>query len=189
MTDWAPIILTALGSGALGSIITTYGTQTRERRQARTQARDAIRRVENLTFPVPTREQLATALDDLETSAMLARLPKKLTSLNREALYTRRDSMASVAELGPPDAPGPATYDSGIAFASQHIAGETLRLLVDATWHPILGAPYRWWRTRQLYRVMDTRPRPGPRSRDKRRWERETIRKAKREMKRDRRAS
>jgi hypothetical protein len=55
MTDWAPIILTALGSGALGSIITTYGTQTRERRQARTQARDAIRRVENLTLPVPTR--------------------------------------------------------------------------------------------------------------------------------------
>jgi hypothetical protein len=186
MTDWAPIILTALGSGALGSIITTYGTQTRERRQARTQARDAIRRVQNLTFPVPSREQLTTGLDNLETSAMLARLPKKLTSLNREALYIRRDSMASVAKAEPPDAPEFATYESDIAFASEHIAAETLQLLVDATWHPILGAPYRWWRNRQLSRVMATHPRPGPRSRDKRRWERETIRKAKREMKRRR---
>jgi hypothetical protein len=189
MTNWAPIILTALGSGALGSIITTYGTQTRERRQARTQARDAIRRVQNLTFPVPTREQLTVGLDNLETSAMLARLPKKLTSLNREALYIRRDSMASVSETEPSAAPQVSAYDSDLAFASDHIAAETLRLLIDATWHPILGAPYRWWRTRQLARVMATHPRPGPRSRDKRRWERETIRKAKREMKRRRQSS
>lgn len=189
MTDWAPIIFTALASGTFGSVITTYGTQTRERRQARAQARDAIRQVQNFTLPVPTEEQLNAALDSFETSAMLARLPKKLTSLNREALYMRRNSMASVAEPGLPDTPESVIYDSDIAFASQHIATETIQLLVDATWHPILGAPYRWWRTRQLSRVMDTHPRPGPRSREKHRWERDTIRKAKREMKRRRRAS
>ena len=36
---------------------------------------------------MPTWEQLTIALDDLELSAVLARLPKKLTGLNREALY------------------------------------------------------------------------------------------------------
>ena len=188
MNDWAPIILTAVGSGALGSIITTYGTQTRERRQARAQAREAIRQVQSLTVPVPTYEQLTAALDNLETSAMLAGLPEKLTALNREALYIRREVMANVNEPSPPDDPDFANSRSDIAFAVDHIAGETLHLLVDATWHPILSAPYRWWRTRQLARVMDTRPRPGPRPRDKRRWERETIRKAKRELKQHRSA-
>lgn len=70
--------------------------------------------------------------------------------------------MASVAEAGPPDEPKPANSRSDMAFATDHIAGETLQLLIDATWHPTLGAPYRWWQTRQLARVMDIRPRPGP---------------------------
>ena len=189
MTDWATIILTALGSSVLGSIITTYGTQTRERRQARAQAREAIRQVQDLTFPVPTHEQLSAALGNLETNAMLAGLPKKLTGLNREALYIRRDFLARAAEPGPSSGSVLANPDTDMEFASDHIAAETLQLLVDTTWHPILSAPHRWWRTRQLSRVMDTRPRPGPRPRDKRRWERETIRKAKRERKRRRRAS
>jgi hypothetical protein len=76
MTDWAVVILAALGSGVLSSIITTYGTQTRERRQARAQAREAIRHVQSLMRHVPTHERLTGALDNLETSAMLAPLPK-----------------------------------------------------------------------------------------------------------------
>lgn len=187
MTDWAPIIFAALGSGAFGSIITTYGTQTRERGQARTQVREAIRQVQNLTFPLPTLEQLTAALDQLETSAMLARLSKKLTGLNREAAFIRREVMASVAEASSPD-PEFANSGSYRAFAFEHIAAETLQLLIGATWHPILGAPYRWWRTRQLSRVTDIFPRPGPRPRDKRHWEREAIRKAKQERKHRRRA-
>jgi len=188
MTDWPPIILTAIGSGAVGSIITTYGTQTRERRQARAQAREAIRQVQNSAYPVPTQEQLTATLDNLETSAMLAGLPKNLIAINREAIYIRRGVMESVATASPPDDPSLAASNSDLAFAADHIAGETLQLLVDATWHPILSAPYRWWRTRHLARVMDTRPRPGPRQRDKRRWERQHIRKAKRELKQRRRA-
>jgi hypothetical protein len=179
MTDWVPIIVAALGSGALSSIVTTYGTQTRERGQARAQAREAIRDVQNLTFPLPTHEQLTAALDQLETSAMLARLPKKLTGLNRETVFKRREVMASAAEANSPGSEL-ASSDSDRAFAFEHIAAETLQLLVGATWHPILGAPYRWWRTRQLSRVMDIFPRAGPRPSDKRRWERDAIRKAKR---------
>jgi hypothetical protein len=102
MTDWPPIILTAIGSGAVGSIITTYGTQTRERRQARAQAREAIRQVQNSAYPVPTQEQLTATLDNLETSAMLAGLPKNLIAINREAIYIRRGVMESVATASPP---------------------------------------------------------------------------------------
>jgi len=189
MTDWALIILTAVGSGALGSIVTTYGTQTRERRQARTQVREALRQVQNLMRHVPTYEQLTAALDNLETSAMLARLPKELTGLNRDALHMLREHLASVAEPHPPDGPELADARSDIAFLSDHIAGETIHLFIDATWHPILSAPRRWWRTRQLSRVMDTHPRPGPHLRGKRRWELETIRRAKREQARRRRTS
>lgn len=101
MTDWVPIVLTALGSGALGSIITTYGTQTRERRQARAQAREAIRQVQKLMFQVPTHEQLTAALDNLETSAILARLPKRLTGLNSAALYIRREILALLSHTHP----------------------------------------------------------------------------------------
>jgi hypothetical protein len=69
-----------------------------------------------------------------------ADVPGRLTGLNREALYIRRDVMASVSEADPPDDPESANLHSDMAFASEHIAGETLQLLIDATWHPTLGA-------------------------------------------------
>jgi hypothetical protein len=173
MTDWVPIILTAVISGSLGSVITTYGTQTGERRKARAEAREAIRQVQALIYPVPSREQLAAALDNLDTRAMLAGLPEKLTALNRDAQFWQRGIFESV-ESGDPYI---ATAND-VSFAVHHVAAETTRLLIDATWHPVLGRPRRWWLTRRLSRVMDT-PRPGPRPRDKRQWERKAIRKAK----------
>jgi uncharacterized membrane protein len=50
--DWL-LIVTGLGAGVVGSVITTYGTQTRERRQARAQSREAIRQVQNLIVSRP----------------------------------------------------------------------------------------------------------------------------------------
>jgi hypothetical protein len=188
MTGWAPIILTALGSGALGSIITTYGTQTRERRQARAQAREAIRQVQNLTVPVPTHEQLTTALDNLETSAMLARLPRRLTGLNREALYIRRDVMASVSEADHPTTQNPPT-----CTATWHSPLNTSRANPPAPHRCDLASHPR--RALPLVAHSPARPRyghtprPGPDRRGKRRWERETIRKAKQELKHRRQAS
>ena len=38
MTDWVPLLLTGLGAGVIGSVITTYGSQARERRGARKEA-------------------------------------------------------------------------------------------------------------------------------------------------------
>jgi hypothetical protein len=179
MTDWVPIVIAAIGSGALSSVITAYGTQTRERRQARAQAREAIRQVQNLTYPLPTQEQVGRALDNLETSAMLAGLPKKLTALNRQALWIHWQITGSYANPNPPDDAEAAGQVSDLAFAADHITSDTTQLLIDATWHPVLSAPRRWWRTRRLSAVMDTWPQPGPRPRDKRQWERKTIRRRK----------
>jgi hypothetical protein len=111
-----------------------------------------------------------------------------LTGLNRDALIIRNQLLDSAAEPHLPEDLESAHPRSDLAFAIDHIASETLQLLIDATWHPIISAPYRWWRTRQLHRVTAIYPRPGPRPRDKRRWERETIRKANRERRRRRRA-
>jgi hypothetical protein len=183
--DWL-LIVTGLGAGVVGSVITTYGTQTRERRQARAQSREAIRQVQNLIVSPPTYEQLTAALDNLETSAMLAGLPKNLTGLNREALYILRELTAPDAQP-PPDDVETANVISDAAFAADHIAAETVQLLTDATWHPVLSAPRQWYRTRQLSRLMDIRPgrlgfNPRVQRRGKRRWERETIRKARRQQ-------
>jgi len=182
--DWL-LIVTGLGAGVVGSVITTYGTQTRERRQARAQSREAIRQVQNLIVSQPTYEQLTAALDKLETSAMLAGLPRNLTGLNREALYILSELTAADAQP-PPDDVETANVFSDMAFAADHIAAETVQLLTDATWHPALSAPHRWYRTRQLSRLMDTRPgrlgsNPRVNRRGKRQWERETIRKARRQ--------
>jgi hypothetical protein len=179
MTDWVPIVIAAIGSGALGSVITAYGTQTRERRQVRAQAREAIRQVQNITFPMRTQDQVDTALGNLETSAMLAGLPKKLTALNRQALWIHWQITNSHASSTPQDDAETARETSDLGFAADHVAGDTIQLLIDATWHPVLSAPRRWWRTRRLSAVMDQWPRPGPRPRDKRQWERKTIRKRK----------
>jgi hypothetical protein len=88
---------------------------------------------------------------------MLAGLPKNLTDLNREALYILRELTDPDAQP-PPDDVETANAISDAAFAADHIAAETVQLLADATWHPVLSAPRRWYRTRQLSRLMDTRP-------------------------------
>jgi len=84
-SGWLPLVLTTLGAGAIGAVISTYGTQTRERRHARAAAREALRDVENLTPSPDTRERVAAALDAFDTSAMLAGLPRQVTALHREA--------------------------------------------------------------------------------------------------------
>jgi hypothetical protein len=88
MPSWVTLIFTTLGAGAVGSIITTYGSQTRERRAARAQARDCLRRAVNLARTLnPLHADITAALDELDTSAMIAGLPRGLVDLHREAPY------------------------------------------------------------------------------------------------------
>lgn len=182
MSDWLSTALTALGSGALGAVITTYGAQTRVRREARSHAREMLRQLESSTRSNPTGQELSAALDNFETEAMLAGISRKLTELNRKAVddYWMTVTRWHVDEYAKSIKEHLDTHDGQAEFRAAHIQAETLRLLADATWHPVTHAPYRWWRTRQLWLVVHSGPRPGPRPRDKRSWERKAIREAKR---------
>jgi len=120
MTAWVPIVLTAIGSGALGSVITAYGTQTRERRQARAQAREASARCRTS----PSRGAPGAGRRhawQLETSAMLAGLPKKLTALNRQARrWWRTRRLCAVMDTWPRPGPRPRQAPVGTQKPSGH---------------------------------------------------------------------
>jgi hypothetical protein len=87
MTTWATLAFTTPGGGAVGSVITAYSSQSRQRRQARSDARQAIRKADRLAADPPRtpRPDFTTGLDDLDTAAGLAGLPRALTELHREA--------------------------------------------------------------------------------------------------------
>lgn len=150
--DWIPLILTALTSGTISSIITTYGTQTRERRRARTAARAAIRHTQTLTLGQPTHAEITTALDTLETAAMLAGLPRTLTTLHREA-HTRAWVIQNANYTNDPAALQ--AQRTGEHLACTRIARQAAELLTHATWHPWTTAPHRWYRTRRLTHLLD----------------------------------
>lgn len=141
------LIVTALGTGAIGSVVTAYAAQTKDRRQARSGAREAIREAEGLvkqrdvTWP-----QLATAFDRLETSAMVAGLPKGLTDLYRATrpLGRRQFKLAS----------GAVTPTDRQIRIYAHVGYQAAELLVATTWHPCRSLPYRLYRTRHLKRLL-----------------------------------
>jgi hypothetical protein len=82
--DWL-LILTGLGGGVLGAIITTNGAQTKERRQARATAREALRQAEAICLRQHPGNEVTRAFDELETAAMLAGLPRTLINVHRRA--------------------------------------------------------------------------------------------------------
>ena len=175
MSVWLTIVV-GLGAGAAGAIITTWGGQSRERRQARTDARDALQLAEQAIHASET------AIDD-DGGSKPPRLaswkyarhwttskPGLCSPTSRAAWYTstarpclptspvpalksaRRPAPANANSTRPPDS------------AAYYVANAVAELLTAATWHPWVSAPRRLWRTRQLsdiYAAADpTRPPP-----------------------------
>jgi hypothetical protein len=161
MPNWLLLILTSLASGLVGSIITTYGPGARERRRARADAREAIRKADRLAADPPnvSLPSFTAALDDLETAAMIARLSRALTELHREAceLYwtlaiekwrlaaKQRPPGSLLSEIG---------YKGPRELECWQVAHQAADLLAFATWHPYVSIPYRMYRTRHLIRVL-----------------------------------
>jgi hypothetical protein len=179
MTNWAVLALTTVGAGAAGSIVTTYGTQSRERRVARAQARECLRQAENIAQAASTsHEQITKAMDDLESAAMIAGLPRALVDLHRIARV--RSWAASHATTPGRDA----LARDPAAVTCTRVGLQAAQLLAAASWHPWRGSLYRWHRTRRLRKVfhagvpartqLDANAR-----RSLRKWERETIQAAK----------
>lgn len=177
--DWL-LILTGLGGGVVGSVITTYGTQTRQRREARSAAREAIRYAEDLFLHQPEHRDITAALARLENSAMLVGLPRRLTELHREARM-RFWVIRTVPVTGDPEA---ISQHQSEGLVSGRVSAQAAKLLVGATWHPWAGAIYRWHRTRKLAQLLDAgmpvrAQLDRERRSDLRKWERDTIRQAK----------
>lgn len=166
MTAWATLAFTTLGGGAVGSIVTTYASQSRERRRARADAREAIRKADCLAADPPRspHNDFIAALDNLETAAMLAGLPRALTELHREACEWHWVLAINHWRLTQPQSPGVPSYEEGTGNDHQGIealicwrtAHQAASLLAAATWHPWVSAPYRWYQTRRLTRVLRT---------------------------------
>jgi hypothetical protein len=177
VSTWLTLIV-GLGAGAAGAIITTWGGQTRERRQARTDVRDALRQATQAIQatetaieagqyaghgPLPGIHEVRQALDNLETRAMLAGLPRSLVRLHHDATLTHLSSSADW-EREPPGSSKRELAET-TSLAAWHAATAAAELLTAATWHPWLTAPRLPWRTRQLasiYTAADlTAPRPA----------------------------
>jgi hypothetical protein len=148
--NWLLVIVPALVSGVLGSIVTTYGTQARERRAARTEVRTKLQLAEQLARHADSaedREQLVVALDHLEGAALTAALPHYLIRFYREMRLL-------VYETGGIAAPG-GTYDPRSArVISIRLANSTAALVVRAIWHPWLSGLTRRWRMRRLRQIL-----------------------------------
>jgi hypothetical protein len=179
VSDWVTIAFTTLGAGAVGAIITTYGTQIKDRRATRAKARDSLRRVERATnrATLITHPVMVAALDDLDTCAMLAGLPEGLVNFHREATmrYWVKITSAAPAINGNIQLPSAETLTAG------RVSHQAAKLLASATWHPWRSMPYRVWRLRRLRKIMQAgmpaRAQMDQRTRGNlRNWEREILR-------------
>jgi hypothetical protein len=169
------LILTTLGSGAVGAIVTTYGSQARRRRQARAQAREALRQVERLPREPARAKKTVDAIDAFEAVALVAGLPRALTDLYCEASLRVIDLAQTLPQ-------GTSRSDPEMDICSR-VASGAAELMASAIWHPWASAPHRWFRMRRLRRLlrwgMPTYAYLVGGGRRAGQWERRTIREGK----------
>jgi hypothetical protein len=146
------VVAASLGSGAAAAIVTTYGSQTRERRAARVELAACLRRVEQLARQPATSQEyhvrLVSALDDLETAMLVAALPYYLVAFYRDvrllAYATRFTESAQERD-----------QTRSHQLIAGRVAHQAANLLVKVIWHPWLTAPIRRRRIRHLQQVLD----------------------------------
>jgi hypothetical protein len=177
MPSWLTLVLTTLSAGAIGSIITTYGSQARERRDARKEALARLADADRAAGqPSSDRKAIVDAGRAVGTAALLAGVPMYIADTYLLAYDTSRDDRFKWAppRISPHD---PASV--GI-----HIYREATELLTKVLWHPLLTLPMRRYRSRRLRRFITGVLPAGTtiflrRARGARKWERAAIQAAK----------
>jgi hypothetical protein len=150
--SWVLVVTASLGSGAVAALVTTYGSQTRERRAARVELASCLRRVEQMARHPGTSQEyhrrLVSALDDLESAMLVAALPYYLAAFYRDVRM-----LAYATRFTEPQ------EDSHLPRSHQLISGrvahQTAILLAKVIWHPWLTVPIRRRRVRRLQQVLD----------------------------------
>jgi hypothetical protein len=154
-TGWLPLILTTFGAGVAGSLIATYGGQSRERRKARSEAMASLQKLETarLTRPVIKGFNYDDQdMAELSARCILAGVPQYLVSLYQFANEAPR-------YLGTPH-DGPARPSVELAFdeAREMLASALIEdaavLLARALWHPWLSAFFRRRRARKTRDII-----------------------------------
>jgi hypothetical protein len=147
-TGWLPLILTTFGAGVAGSIIATYGGQSRERRKARSEVMASLEKLESARLTRPGIEAFDyddTDMAELVARCVLAGVPRYLVSLYELA-------NAAPRYLGTPDSnrhnqPAVATrLDDARHRYARVLADDARSQLARAVWHPWLSAIF--WRPR-----------------------------------------
>jgi hypothetical protein len=158
-TGWLPLVLTTLGAGAAGSVIATYGGQSRERRKARSQVMACLQRLEIARVTRPGNEPFYyddKGLAELSTRCIVAGVPQHLVHLYELANDVSRGSGGREQ----PDRPAARVRleearDLLIYSATTDVAA----LLARTVWHPWLSVLFRRRRAKQLQdRIMTAYP-------------------------------
>jgi cytochrome bd-type quinol oxidase subunit 2 len=145
VTGWFPLVLTTLFGGAVGSLVTTYGSQTGERRNARSRVRTELHRISSVSFRKQNEDQLTESLNDFEITAMLAGLPEGWVQLYTSTLgslwLTLQAEGAEAQEIQ--------EWRKIIQFLTRELTA----ILADATWHPWRTRLRRWHLVRRYGQV------------------------------------
>lgn len=172
------MVASAVASGVLGSVVTVYGTQAKERRAARTEVRRYFQRVEQLSRHKDTSQkyygQLLSSLDDLEGAMLAAGMPRHLAAFYRKIQLL---AYATHTTATPEDRDKPGAH----WLIAARVAHRAADLLADTIWHPWLSAPTRRLRLRKLQLIIDKGMPERTRMHGEnqvrlRTWEREIIR-------------
>jgi hypothetical protein len=152
-------VAVAVVSGGFGSIITTYGTQAKDRRDARGIARENFTKAEDTVTLTGT-----LALDELaslESSAFTAEIPsylveaykdaRRLAEKERRDLKEAQDALLEDMNEQAKDRVQQAkTRSSSADLAASMVSA----LLLRSLWHPLLARPTRHHQCRQLCLVL-----------------------------------
>src|SRR2546423_11175370 len=83
---WITLLLTVFGAGATGAVITTFGGQSRDRREARARVRTTLATAERLCQTLDTSPDAARqAIFDVENAAFMAAVPSRVIAIYRDA--------------------------------------------------------------------------------------------------------
>lgn len=173
MTDWVPLLLTGLGAGVIGSVITTYGSQARERRGARKEALARLAEADRAAGQTSSdRAAILDAGRAVGTAALLAGVPLHVVDTYLVAYEAARDDRLKWAP------PRVTPYDP--ASVGIHLYREATELLTKVLWHPLLTVPVRRYRSRRIRRFLAAVLPPGTtiflrRTRGARKWERAAL--------------
>lgn len=136
MTDLLQIIPSIVGGGFIGSLATHYLTTGRERREIRSEVLHKLSDTEQKRWAgLYKRDQFRDALRDLETAALIARLPRDLVLLYKLLAQTARNLSEADIEDDPTKHEA---FAGGIDGKFATIVRDTAADMSRAIWAPFI---------------------------------------------------